>query len=353
MGVSTEIAWCDSTWNPWEGCTKVSPGCANCYAEARNVRFTGGANWGKGSPRRRTSPANWKQPIKWNNTAVCNECWERSNIAAVAGNLGKCPVCHKDAMRKPRVFCASLADWLDDEVPASWLFDLVTLIHKTPCLDWLLLTKRPENWSRRLRAAAAQCTIDPLDITDRIYAWLEGSRIWNNVWIGTSVEDQARANERIPLLLDIPARIRFLSCEPLLGPVSIPEALPWKIGSEGKPAGIHWVICGGESGPNARPMDPAWARSLRDQCAAAGVAYLFKQWGAWMPVIPGAVTPDQAKSKRFGMFDLDGEWREGVWSTIDDASRGNRAGCLAMVGKHAAGRLLDGVEHNGFPSRPT
>lgn len=239
---NSKIEWTHHTFNPWIGCTKVSPGCANCYAETLMDTRYGRVKWGRGQSRSRTSAENWRKPLHWNKAA-------------------------EGAAERPRVFCASLADWLDDEVPAEWLFDLITLIHKTPCLDWLLLTKRPENWGTRLRAAAASCTIDPLDITDRIYAWLEGSRIWRNVWIGTSAEDQTRWNERMPLLMSIPAPVRFVSAEPLLGPIDMGLFSP------------DWLIVGGESGRGARPMEAAWVRSLRDQANRRGTAYHFKQWG--------------------------------------------------------------------------
>ena len=265
MSENTKIQWATHTFNPWEGCTKVSPGCANCYADARAQRF-GQVKWGKGQPRRRTSKANWNLPVKWN----------REEGAKMVGHA------EFVANERPRVFCASLSDWLDDEVPAAWLFDLMTLIHKTPNLDWLLLTKRPENFRARMKAAAASCTVDPLDITDRIYAWLEGTRIPLNVWLGTSVENQDAAVERIPKLLAIPAKVRFLSCEPLLGPVKNAFLLrdDGFTGIMPSKTEIDWVIIGGESGPNARLCYVDWVRSLVSQCKAAGVAPFVKQLGA-------------------------------------------------------------------------
>lgn len=242
MGKNSKIEWTHHTFNPWIGCTKVSPGCANCYAEALIDTRWGRVKWGKGQPRSRTGKDYWLEPLKWQKAA------EKSGT-------------------RPRVFCASLADWLDDEVPAEWLFDLLTLIHKTPTLDWLLLTKRPEKWKERLAAAAAQCTIDPLDITDRIYAWLEGARLFRNVWIGTSAEDQTRWDERLPRLLAIPALIHFVSAEPLLGPIQMGRWHP------------DWIIVGGESGPKARPMHREWVESLRYECAEFDCSFFFKQWG--------------------------------------------------------------------------
>jgi protein gp37 len=222
---------------------------------------------------------------------------------------------------RPRVFCASLADWLDDEVPIEWLVDLLSLIHATEGLDWLLLTKRPENWKERIEAAA-----DTLRGNDSKWPlmcllnwWIEGNAP-RNVWIGTTVEDQERADIRIPDLLEIPAKVRFLSCEPLLGPLNLEPAFSFIREVHHKDTPIHWVICGGESGLNARPMLPNWARSLRDQCAAAGVSFLFKQWGEWLPAcqsdIPTATNPNHISLR---------------------------------VGKKEAGRTLDGREHNDFP----
>lgn len=321
---NSQIEWCDHTFNPWEGCTKVSPGCANCYAEARNKRWAGGANWGPGAPRRRTSESNWRQPLKWD-----REAKRRMETEAPWGEY-----------RRPRVFCASLADWLDDEVPIEWLADLLELIRLTTNLDWLLLTKRPENWRARV------CMVGDWMLTHGKIA--EYGQIINpwvhampqapvNVWIGTTVEDQKRADERIPLLLAIPAHVRFLSCEPLLGPVNLCEAgAIWSdinnnpIDGRGLNQHVHWVICGGESGPKARPMHPDWARSLRDQCQASGVPFLFKQWGEWLPACqyqPG--TLDRTHEKAQHTFDADSH----SW----------------WVGKKAAGRMLDGREWSQFP----
>lgn len=315
MGANTKIEWAHHTFNPWRGCSPVSEGCRNCYAARLGLRFADGtAEMRGGRPvytgkLARTSASYWKQPLAWNKAQESEK------------------VSHEDfvANARPRVFCASLADWLDETAPAEWLFDLITLIYKTPNLDWLLLTKRPENFTSRLRAAAAQCTVDPLDITDRIYAWIEGSRIWRNIWIGTTVENQNAADERIPHLLSIPARVRFLSCEPLLGPVEIDEHLDdqldggYVLGS----SPIQWVICGGESGPRARPMNPAWARSLRDQCLAACVPFLFKQWGEWEP-----------RTLLTGNGDY----------VFDDGQ------IMARVGRVAAGRMLDGRQWDQVPS---
>ena len=351
---NSKIEWTDHTFNPWEGCTRVSPGCANCYAETRNQRFAGGANFGPGAPRRRTSAANWRQPLKWDREAA-----EAYNDWAGHETLhGGNP--RYAEPRRPRVFCASLADWLDDEVPIEWLADLLDLIRRTPNLDWLLLTKRPQNWDRRLRKVHELLCFPTLHSPDEqktrnwCYYWLNGAPP-QNVWIGTTVEDQARADERIPHLLSIPARVRFLSCEPLLGPVRLPigsvmAGFPRHITAAGHavgaPLAIHWVICGGESGPKARPMHPDWARSLRDQCAAAGVPFLFKQWGEWTP------GENLERGGRLPCAYFAGDRWD--FSTQTDKQSEN---CHAddspdvyRVGKAAAGRLLDGKEHNEFPT---
>jgi len=241
---NSHIEWTDHTFNPWIGCTKVSPGCLHCYAEARDQRFGGGEHWGKGAPRQRTSAAYWKAPFQWN-----REC-------RVHGT-------------RLRVFCASLADVFDDEVNECWRHDLFGLIRSTPFLDWQLLTKRPEKAKSYLAQLAADFGGDP-------ETWC-----FPNVWLGVSVEDQSRADERIPILLSIPARVRFLSCEPLLESVSLPFTC-FGNGSDtyGRMDGIHWVICGGESGPGARQMQLTWAYDLKHQCERAGVAFFMKQLGS-------------------------------------------------------------------------
>ena len=234
MGETTGIAWCDSTFNPWVGCSKVSPGCKNCYAEAFDRRVGGAPKhqrsdpskpmlrWGPGAPRTRTSVAYWKQPLRWDKEA------------------------EKTGQRR-RVFCASMADVFDEDVPHAWLDELQGLVVVTSHLDWLLLSKRPEAYRR----------------------W--GGPWDDNVHLGVTVENQREADRRIPLLLAEVCAVRFLSCEPLLEPVDLSPYL--------KSGGIHQVIIGGESGPNARPFDLAWARSLIEQCARAKVPVFVKQLG--------------------------------------------------------------------------
>lgn len=275
MSEFSKIEWTDHTFNPWEGCQKVGPGCDHCYAETRNARFGGGAavNWGPGAPRRRTSVANWRKPLAW------NAAHER--FFAEHG-------------RRQRVFCASLADVFDNAVPLEWRRDLFDLIELTPNLDWLLLTKRIGNVPEMVSRA-------------KVNDWLAGRK---NVWLGASIVNREEMLRDGPKLKAIHATVTFWSCEPLLGDLGeIPrELLP------------NWVIAGGESGPDARGMHSMWPRNLRDQCAAARVPYHFKQWGEWLP-------DDQ-----------------------NPAIKGMSGSSQAIrVGKKAAGRLLDGVQHDGFP----
>jgi protein gp37 len=343
---NTKIEWCDHTFNGWEGCTKVSPGCANCYAENRNARFGGGTapNWGKGAPRRRTSADNWKQPLKW----------DREAAEAKAAHDGE-DLVHAAYVR-PRVFCASLADWLDDEVPTEWLADLLDLIRRTPNLDWLLLTKRPQNWQKRIYEVIR--LLQPKDDTaDALLAWVfewYAGRPPANVWVGTSVEDQTRANERIPLLLEVPAKVRFLSMEPLLGEVRPALKCTRDTNGDGNcdrhPDGcprIHWVVLGGESGTHARPMHPDWARSVRNQCKAAGVAYFHKQNGEWRE--PQKGEEFDTSLGRVGKPPAFIVARDGTVHCFHDEGTMEAAAIMIRAGKKAAGRLLDGVEHNGFP----
>jgi protein gp37 len=257
----TEIAWCNSTFNPWWGCAKVSDGCKNCYAETFAKRV-GLKVWGTGVEHRRFGDKHWAEPLKWNAAAAkSGQPW--------------------------RVFCASMADVFEgrdeDQADRERLF---RLIEATPALTWLLLTKRPEH----------MIDYAPLRWTNQ--GWPR------NVWAGCTVEDQENAERRIPHLLRVPAAVRFLSMEPLLGPVDLAYTCFNGADSFGTMPGIGWVIVGGESGHGARPFDLAWARSIREQCAAAGVPYFFKQAGAY-PVL----NDDRLylKDKKGG--DLDELWK--------------------------------------------
>ncbi|MCS6516927.1 phage Gp37/Gp68 family protein [Burkholderia thailandensis] len=330
MSEKTSIEWCDSTWNPWEGRQKVGPGCDHCYAETRNARFAGGSavNWGPGAPRRRTSAANWRKPLAWNAA--------HEQFFAAHG-------------RRQRVFCASLADVFDNAVNPMWRVDLFDLISNTPNLDWLLLTKRIGNAREMISGALGSIMRD------------EREWPWPNVWLGATIVNQAEADRDIPKLLEVPARVRFLSMEPLLGPVD----LRFHIYSEptgnfrthgGKrqlelrrPAdgGLHWVIAGGESGPGARPMHPDWARSLRDQCAAASVPFLFKQWGEWCEPVDGErYDTTMGRAQRVPAFIVS---KTGTVHCFENDQTRDGGRTMLRVGKRAAGRLLDSRAHDEFP----
>ena len=330
MAENTKIEWTDHTFNPWIGCTKVSPGCDHCYAENLMDTRMGVASWRPGAERVRTKEANWKMPLRWN-----------AQADAFMDQHG----------RRQRVFCASLADVFDNAVDPQWRDDLFELIAATPNLDWLLLTKRIGNVGNMLPV--------PFDF----------DRHFPHVWIGTTIVNQAEADRDIPKLLDVPARVRFLSMEPLLGPVDLThievfggdaEIYPLKgttdcVDDEGAPTddvpALDWVIVGGESGPGARPMHPDWARSLRDQCEAAGVPFLFKQWGEWGE--PDSI--ERTGIAHHGWFEQDRrdggvprhEWPGPMQNGVELASLRPE---VFRVGKKAAGRLLDGHTLDGFPS---
>jgi protein gp37 len=339
MSANSKIEWTDHTFNPWMGCTKVSPACDHCYAEVSTPSRTLGVEWGAGHPRRLTSEANWKAPLRWNAQAYYQcECGWRGHKGNTEGTsltdgLPSCPACDRIDIKpvRQRVFCASLADVFDNEVPNAWRQRLMSLIADTPNLDWLLLTKRIGNVPRMLQNA---CEHDGrlMDAND-LYRPLE------NVWLGITICNQEEANRDIPKLLQVPAVVRFLSMEPLLGPVDLRRAhmAPVRLPR------VDWVIVGGESGPHARPMHPDWARSLRDQCAAAGVPFLFKQWGEWCPRGPGSLGyPSVEGVPRFRMTDA-GHNGQDLGADGDNDVWMNRAG------KKAAGRLLDGRTHDEFP----
>lgn len=278
---STKIQWCDCTFNHVIGCRKVSPGCQNCYAETYWKRF-------RIKTRIRTSTANWREPVKWNaHPWICDACGAATCVHP-DGGLPCGPCGSRAGFHRVRVFCASLADWLDDadvvmpdgridRCGVETMADLLHLIRKTPNLDWLLLTKRPENWRNRIEAAIGTMHCDPLDTGDVMDEWLRGNPP-RNVWLGVSAENQEWANKRIPILLEIPARIKFVSVEPMLGPINFKDVPNFNRVS----LSLHnwWVIFGGESGAKARPCNVDWIRDGVRQCREAGVAAFVKQLGA-------------------------------------------------------------------------
>jgi protein gp37 len=280
----SKIEWTNHTFNPWRGCTKVSEGCTHCYAETlshRNPSVLG--FWGDAGTRVIASESAWGEPIKWDRKA-------------------------KKAGERHRVFCASLADVFENREelvqPRERLF---ATIQATPGLDWLLLTKRPQNIASMATEALGW------DVATH------GTP--PNIWLGTSVENRKHGLLRIDRLRKIPATIRFLSVEPLLEDLGEIDL-----------TGIHWVIVGGESGHGARPMHPDWVRAIRDQCVADRVPFFFKQWGDVMSV-------------------LNEDMPEDVYQGIDAAINlsGYGGNPWFRVGKKRAGRMLDGREWSEFP----
>lgn len=301
MSETTAIEWCDSTFNPWIGCTRVSTaatgggGCDHCYAAVSTPARAMKIEWASGAPRHRTAPGTWKQPLQW----------ERAHEAFFV-----------EHGRRRRVFCASLADVFDNEVDPAWRRDLFDLIRATPNLDWLLLTKRIGN-ARGMAPAE----------------WFELDGWPAHVRVGSTVVNQAEYQRDWSKLFALGCP-NFLSIEPMLGPIVF--------GNEPRP---DWVVTGGESGVRARPANPKWFRSLRDQCATAGVPFLFKQWGEWTHA-------RSAPAQTPGRYALAPREFDGPIHEIDHYPRQFNAfgsTVLERIGKKAAGRLLDGVEHNGFP----
>jgi len=287
----TSIEWTDASWNPVVGCTEVSPGCANCYAarlastRLRNTyQYKGLAVIGEGSPRwtgellflpeRLSEPRHWKKPR--------------------------------------RIFVCDMGDLFHEKVDITWIDQVFRMIEDCPQHTFQLLTKRAQNMNAYMLGRAA---------------------VLPNVWLGVSVENQHFADERIPLLLSTPAAVRWISAEPLLGPIGIRRFL-FPAAYEKPVVGLDWVVCGGESGPNARPMHPDWARGLRDQCVAAGVPFFFKQWGAYVPCpyVPCEICCGKDHEHESVGLGSDGHVR-----------------VMGRVGKHAAGRELDGTDWSQFP----
>ena len=293
----TQIEWTDATWNPVAGCSIISAGCTHCYAmemakrlEAMHIQKYAGLTRKSG------------QRTVWN--GVVRE--DRDALAIPYG------------WRKPRkIFVNSMSDLFHEQVSDAFILEVWQVMRDTPHHHYQILTKRPERMARVVS-----------ELIDDVLP---------NVWLGTSVED-SEVVHRIEHLRAVPAAIRFISFEPLIGPVGDVDLTD-----------IHWAIVGGESGHHARPMHPDWARSLRDQCAAAGVPFLFKQWGEWIPAL------DRERA--------DPDWRADYTNTYADRGKtqwlnlaggrgfhGERFHVMQRVGKKAAGRLLDGVQHDGVPA---
>lgn len=341
---ATTIEWADRTWNPVTGCTKVSQGCKNCYAERFYERFNGHGTFKfiHLHRERLSAPVGWKKPSM--------------------------------------IFVNSMSDLFHESVPFDFIYRVILIMTQdAPWHIYQILTKRP-------------------DTAVAFFKWLRTTRNislerWPRIWIGVSVEDQKTADERIPLLMEIPAAVRFLSCEPLLGPVDI-DSFKYHFGSigplcescsgngyykdnfhtpcphckttGGNPWAIHWVICGGESGPGARPMHPDWVRLIRDKCEKHSIPFFFKQWGAWLPFEQDAQPPfyncsaNGANFDGHGMNFMDsnadaGKWNGGTWmdgfeAQLYCAATNNNPVMFLRRNKKKNGNLLDAIVHKNYPN---
>ncbi len=305
MGATSDIEWTNATWTPirarnlktgkvgWH-CEHASDGCKFCYAEAMNKRLGTGLPFKPGHRKdieifldteMLTAPLRWKKPRM--------------------------------------VFCCSMTDLFADFVKDEWINNILAVMALCPQHTFQVLTKRPERMKEYFSVASS------------------------NVWLGTSVERQQEADERIPLLMQTPAAVRFISAEPLLGPIDLGHHLGSTANHEDLRGLLNWLIVGGESGPHARPMHPQWARDLRDQCAATGVPFFFKQWGGFRECERRGEYYAIAINRHPMVVRPDGQ----SFPYASNWDGNDRDGTAAMerISKHAAGRLLDGVEHNGMP----
>lgn len=370
MADRTSISWTDATWNPLAGCSRVSEGCRNCYAEAMATRFNKPGMWGEGLATMVRTPDGKSAP-RWTGKVRFNE-------AALDQPL---------RWRKPRrIFVNSTSDLFHESVPDEWIDRVFAVMALSPQHTFQVLTKRPERmwdymdgihracWPVRLAAVAQGMRPTDLRPNSRGELLMREYGPWPlpNVWLGVSVEDQVTADVRIPYLVSTPAAVRFASVEPLLGPLDLNPwlfivthddeailaaaaegevpALEWREPATIRPEEISqprldWVIVGGESGPRARPMHPDWVRKIRDQCADAAVPFHFKQWGEWVPIY------DRDRD--------DPDWRltpstEGPRRRILNLAgghgfHGERVHVVERVGTANSGRYIDCVEHLAFP----
>ncbi len=361
----TGISWTDETWNPVVGCSIVSPACTNCYAmamAARIERMSGGKTHYLGT----TKVVNGK-PV-----------WT-GNLVRAPDHIVTAPLRWK---RPRRIFVNSMSDLFHGDMPEEWIDEVFAVMALSPQHTFQILTKRPErmrayltrDWASAARFHVESLTLPTIsknagDAQERLRRYTSPGfpHPLENVWLGVTAEDQARADERIPPLLSTPAAVRFVSAEPLLGPLDLYNGDPdprlgghsgtktfigdwWEPGDDLRgPSrhGLDWVIVGGESGPGARPMHPDWVRSLRGQCEAAEVAFHFKQWGDW---IDERQATSQGMAPGDAMFDAEGRPVGDRWHFYDRADP--IGGAAIRVGKARAGRTLDGLVHDAFPEVP-
>lgn len=289
--MKTKIEWATDVWNPVTGCTKISPGCKNCYAERMAKRLAGRCGYPADEPFRVTlHPERLEEPLHW---------------------------------KKPRrVFVCSMGDLFHADVPSDFILQVWHVMNLSPQHTFMILTKR----AARMEMIMNEWLPSALELSVGLRAKY---KVLPNVWLGVTAENQEQADKRIPLLLQTPAAVRFVSVEPMLGAVALDVSYGQGIGAFFIDS-LDWVICGGESGPGARPMNPDWARDLRDQCQAAGVPFFFKQWGEWVEV------------------------RETTQEIVEQHSKETRSfpngDLFFRVGKKAAGRLLDGRTWDEYPA---
>ncbi len=346
MAGKTKIEWTEYSWNPIRGCSRVTDGCRHCYAEdqaARIIRMDRGrgvpegqgsydgllAKGGQWNGQIKFVPELLDQPIRWT---------------------------------KPRfIFVNSMSDLFHENVPEDVIQRIFAVMAAAPQHTFQVLTKRAERMRDVLQNKDARWIVEgQIKLTQEGVLKPGAYRVtWPlpNVWLGVSVENQIAANERVPKLLETPAAVRWLSMEPLLGPVDLEKIQESSgdvssalygyhtAGSCERVGGIDWVVVGGESGPKARPMHRQWVRDLRDQCTSAGVPYLFKQWGEW--------TPGENVERQTGVVEtahlFNGEWQLGTQDLASNGGHVEDEPDLYRIGKQAAGRLLDGVIHDGYP----
>lgn len=367
MADKTKIEWTDATWNPITGCAVVSPGCTNCYAmKLAGTRL-------KHHPSRKGLTVDSKAGPVWTGEIRFNEQWLDQPMRW---------------QKRRRIFVCAHGDLFAEGVTVGMLDRIFAIMGLCPHHTFQVLTKRPE----RMRAYIASLGDgkSPDRVTEAAFTIGQSVRVHRgsggmcerplpNVWLGVSVEDQKRADERIPLLLETPAARRFISAEPLLGRIELKNicclrdeafirfdaltAEAWVENSESASAycneadgitKLDWVIAGGESGPGARPMHPEWVRAIRDQCAASDTAFFFKQWGEWAPnvgAVDGWKISDDPEISRYEHLEWDGKswgapfrpmWCD--WDNLDETQ------VVSRIGKKQAGRLLDGRNHGAMPN---
>lgn len=358
MGDKSAIEWTDATWNPITGCSRVSEGCRHCYAERFAHRFSGPGQRYEGLTVLSNGHPTWTGKIQFNEKALLLPLrWKRPR----------------------RVFVNSMSDLFHEHVSDEQRDRIFAVMALCPQHTFQVLTKRPAQMKEYIAGAFVKGFAGLSRVTsvnEEVRKISLASEKWiefplPNVWLGTSIEDQPAADDRVPLLLQTPAAVRFLSCEPLLGPLGLSKwiggdfavntrdcepmkprtaELLWKMAAaafrHAGGAAVDWVIVGGESGPGARPMHPDWARSLRDQCQAAGVPFFFKQWGEWAPKPRRENLPGKPTMYCTGDALLT---REGKIESYESCGGIGNHAVMERAGKKAAGALLDGREWKQYP----